>query len=86
MRHGLTLGCPRLDAGNVSVRHLSITRQPEEQRHVDADSFADELLYGRQPSGRCRDLDKDVRPVQGAPQPASFLYRALRVVVVPGGD
>ena len=77
MLHGLSLGRARFDAGDVSFRHLPITRQPEEQRHVDADSFADELLDGRQPFGRRRDLDEDIRPVQRGPQPAGFLHRAL---------
>ena len=57
----------RFDAGDVSFRHLPITRQPKEQRHVDADAFADELLDGGQPFGRRRDLDEDVGPVQRGP-------------------
>ena len=86
MLHRLSLGRARFDAGNVSFRHLPVTRQPEEQRHVDADSFADELLDGRQPIGRRRDLDQDVRPVQRGPQPAGFLDRALGVVRQVGID
>ena len=85
MLHGLALGRPRFDAGDVSFRHLPVTRQSKEQRHVDVDAFADELLDGGQPFGRRRDLDEDIGPVQRGPQPAGFLPSCRRCRA-PGGD
>ncbi|MDZ4230738.1 MAG: hypothetical protein U1B77_02845, partial [Dehalococcoidales bacterium] len=37
------VGAKLLDAGDIGLRHLAITRQSEKQCHVDIDSFADEL-------------------------------------------
>jgi hypothetical protein len=49
MLHGLSLGQARFDAGDVSFRHLPVARQSKEQRHVDVDSLADQLLDRGQP-------------------------------------
>src|ERR1017187_10886866 len=58
MLHGLPLGRARFDSGEVCFHHLPVTRQSKEQRHVDADAFADQLLDGGQSVGRRRHLDR----------------------------
>ena len=79
-------GASHLGAGKVGFGHLPITRQPKEQRHVDADPFADELADRRQSFGRAGDLDEDVGTVEGSPQTAGLLDRAIGIAGQAGTD
>ena len=80
MRHGFPLGCARFNAGDVSCRHLPITWQSKEQRDVDVDAFADELLNGGQPFCRRRDFDENIGAIQRPPQTTSLQNRAFSVM------
>ena len=46
MLQRLPLGRARFEASDVGFRHLAVPRQSKQQRHVDADAFADQLLDG----------------------------------------
>src|SRR6185503_14527695 len=80
MRHGFPLRSTRFNTGDVSCRHLPITWQPKEQRDVDVDAFADELLDGGQPFGRRRDFDEHVGPLQRSPQTTGLNDRTFSVM------
>src|SRR2546421_12861452 len=78
MRHGFPLGCARFNAGDVSCRHLPITWQSKEERDVDVDAFADELVNGGQPFCRRRDFDENIGAIQRPTQATSLQNRASR--------
>ena len=46
--HGLSLGRPVLQAGDIGLGHFPVAAQPEEQRDIDVDPLGDELPDGRQ--------------------------------------
>src|SRR5688572_19464104 len=63
----LSLLRARFQAGEIGFDNLAISGQAEEQSHIDADSFADELSNGGNPLCGGWHLDKDIWPVERSP-------------------
>ena len=58
----------------------AIARQREQQRHIDADAGADELLNGDQPRARAGDFNEDIGPIERCPEPSRLADSAGGIV------
>ncbi|MGY4314565.1 hypothetical protein ACVWW1_003892 [Bradyrhizobium sp. JR3.5] len=73
------LGDVLLQALKIGLRDLAIDLLREQQRDVDADAFADQILDRRQALRRRRHLDHQVLAVNVLPEPLGLRDRALGV-------
>src|ERR1051325_5174508 len=64
---GLSLVRARFQAREIGFYHLAISRQAEEQGHIDADSFTDELLNCRNTLSGGRHFNQGIWAVQCSP-------------------
>ncbi|MEY9293305.1 hypothetical protein ABH979_006379 [Bradyrhizobium ottawaense] len=64
------------EAGDVGFGHLEVDRLGEQQRDVDADAVADQLLDRRQALRRRRHLHHQVLAANVLPEPARLSDRA----------
>ncbi len=62
--------------GEIRVRHLPVTRQPEQERNIDIDPFSRQVLDGRHALAGCRDLNHHIRAIDRTPQVTGFGNRA----------
>src|SRR5581483_4076579 len=69
-----------LKAHDISFGDPLINLLREQQRDVDIDALADQLLKRGNTFRSARHLDHDIRPAYRIPQAARFLQRAWRVV------
>ena len=60
------------ETGEVCLCDLQIHLLREQQRDIDADALADQMLDGRQALGRCRHLDHQIRALDLFPEPLGF--------------
>ncbi len=70
----------RLHTGDVCFRHPLINLLRKQQRDVDIDAFADQLLKGRNTLGSAGHLDHQVRTIHCAPQPTGIAYGSFGVM------
>jgi hypothetical protein len=75
-----------LQAGQVSVHHLAVSIDREDQRDVDRNPFRQNGGDGRQAGLGGRDLDKQVRPVDDFPQLDGLRDRLVGLVGQPRVD
>ena len=77
--HRLPLGQALFQAGEISLGHLLVAGQAEQQGDVDVDPFADEAGNGGQALQGGGDLDEDIGPVHLLPELAGLGDGALGV-------
>ena len=73
------LGDVFFEAGEIGLGDLDVDLLREQQRDVDADAFADQVLDRGQAFGRRRHLDHQVLAVDVLPEPLGFGDRALGI-------
>ena len=69
--------CQIFQTRDISLGDLYINFLSEQQRHVDVDAFADQLLDRGKSFGCSRDFDHHVLALHGLPQPPRFVDRLL---------
>jgi hypothetical protein len=82
----LAFGAAPLQSSRVGACKLQIALDREKQRDVDVQPQVKQLLHGRDPGARARDLDHQVRTVDALPQPARLDDGADGIVSQVGGD
>jgi hypothetical protein len=75
-----------LQSGQMGFGDRQIGLDAEQQRHIDVDPFADQRPDRRNAGQRARDLDHQIGPVHGPPQPPGFDQRAFGVMGQMRGD
>jgi len=73
-------------AGDVGLGHLHIDLLREQERDIDADALAGQVLDGRQALRRRRHLDHQILAVDFLPQPLGFRDGALGIQGEIGRD
>ena len=75
-----------LEPAEIGMRHSLVVREREHQGRVDVDALADQTLDSRDPLGRRRHLDHQVRTIDRPPQASRLHHGSLGVPGEVGRD